>query len=398
MASDSSSSSPEPSSKEHPVSREPKFLVDSLELNQRDGEPDRFVLISHRFSDPGQKFRVTRSFHDFRFLEQQLFHSGQCLYGYIIPPFPNQLSSTSTTSTTGATSSPPLSSESPGAKFIPGYGRFVSDEHQLLLWLNLVLDHPVFGHSGLIEPFLVEKNLPPPGKIVKPLGIIKSIQDTFDSRKYAHKDCDLFFQNERDWSIKVHDLLQTSSEAFNSTINAKHSLSQVLAHLSAALSLPVGDNTGLDKVALQTNLSFSKALDSYRDFVEAETINSSETLGATLLLWTRFVDNEKEMLKQRTCLLVDYESANRNYDRARGQRRPEVEEAKLCAERAFEKCSDIARSEVKRFQAKRTKDLAESLNVYRNTELALAKEHYEKLSQLYDQISQEMDIVNAPTM
>lgn len=375
-----SSSSPEPAI---PANRSPKFTVESLDPSNRDGESDKFVIISVRNSDESQRYRVTRSFHDFQFLEQQLFHSGQSLYGYILPPFPSHLTS----------GKEQLSSLPEGNKVLPGYGRFVSDDHQLILWLKLVLDHPVFGHSGLIEPFLTEKNIPPPGKIVKPLGIIKSIQDTFDSRRYAHKDCDLFFQNERDWSIKVHDLMQTSTDAFNATINARHSLSQVLAHLSAAFSVPIGDiSDNLNKAALRTNLAFSKALDCYRDFVEVETINSSATLGATFLLWTRFVENEKEMLKQRTCLLVDYESANRNYDRARGQRRPEVEEAKLNAERAFEKCSDIARSEIKRFQANRVKDLAASLNHYKNTELAIAREHYEKLSELYEQISHDFKI------
>lgn len=386
MSASDSSSSPEPSAE---APKEPKFTVESLEPSNKEGEQEKFSIHSVRNSDKTQKYRVQRSFHDFQFLEQQLFHSGQCLYGYILPPFPSQLSSQSREQ--------PSQPETSQGRVLPGYGHFVSDEYQLFHWLRLVLEHPVFGHSGLIEPFLTEKNIPPPGKIVKPLGIIKSIQDTIDSRKYAHKDCDLYFQNERDWSIKVHELMQISTEAFNATINARHSLSQVIAHLSAALSLPVGDNTGLNKVALQTHLAFSKALDGYREYVEAETINGAATLGATFLLWTRFVESEKEMLKQRTCLLVDYESANRNYDRARGQRRPEVEEAKLNAERAFEKCSDIARTEIKRFQTTRVRDLSKSLQEYKSTQLALAKDHYAKLSELCQQVANELKMVNIPS-
>lgn len=380
--SESSSSSPDHAAASA-EKKEPKFIVESVEPSNREGEQDRFIIVSVRNPDQAQKYRVSRSFHDFQFLEQQLFHSGQCLYGFIIPPFPSQLSQNKEHSSLP---------ESSNGKPLPGYGRFVSDEFQLFHWLRLVLEHPMFGHSGLVDPFLTEKNIPPPGKIVKPIGIFKSIQDTFDSRKFAHKDCDLFFQNERDWSIKVHELMQLSTDAFNSTINARHSLSQVLAHLSAALSVPIGDNTGLNKVALQTNLAFSKALDGYREYVEAETINGASTLGATLLLWTRFVESEKEMLKQRTCLLVEYESANRNYDKARGQRRPEVEEAKCSAERAFEKCSDTARAEIKRFQATRVRDLSRSLNEYRNSQLDLAKEHYEKLSQLYQQVADDLRV------
>lgn len=357
------------------------FIVESLEPSTAEGEQDKFVIQSVKSPaqpDGSATYRVIRSFHDFQFLEQQLFHSGQCLYGYILPPFPSQLS----------TKDRDQATLPENGKVLPGYGRFVSDEYQLFHWLRLVLEHPIFGHSGLIEPFLTEENIPPPGKIVKPMGIIKSIQDTIDSRKYAHKDCDLFFQNERDWCIKVHELMQQATEAFNSTINAKHSLSQVLAHLSAALSLPVGDNTGLNKVALQTNLAFSRALDGYREFVEAETINGPQTLGATLLLWTRFVESEKEMLKQRTCLLVDYESANRNFDRSRGQRRPELEEAKRNAERVFEKCSDVARGEIKRFHSLRVKDLARSLHDYKTSQLAIAKHDYKNLSEAIEQLSQ----------
>lgn len=359
-----------------------RFSIESLEPVQ--GDDTKFIIQS---SKDDQNYRVTRSFHDFQFLEQQLFHSGQCLYGYILPPFPNQLSAQAGTGMVAETSN---------GRQLPGYGRFVSDEYQLSYWLRHVLEHPVFGKSGLIEPFLTEENIPPPGKIAKPIGIIKSIQDTIDSRKYAHKDCDTFFQKERDWCIKVHESMQLATEAFNSTINARHSLSQVLAHLSAALSLPVGDNTGINKIALQTNMAFSKALDGYREYVEAETINGAQTLGATMQLWTRFIESEKEMLKGRTCLLVDYETANRNYDRARYQRRPEIEEAKLNAERAFEKCSDTAHGEIKRFQAIRVKDIAKSLHDYKTSQLALAKDHYEKLSQLYEQVAEELKVIPTP--
>lgn len=390
----------------------PKFKVESLKQILQGG---RFVIQSTREE---QSYTVVRSFHDFQFLEQQLFHSGQCLYGYILPPFPNQLSSQSsaTSITTNTASTTPTTTTSNynnnnitstnqigdggeainGARILPGYGRFVDDEYQLFYWLQHVLDHPVFGKSGLIEPFLTETDIPPPGKISKPMGLIKSIQDTIDSRKYAHKDCDPFFQKERDWSIKVHELMSLATEAFNATINARHSLSQVLAHLSAALSLPVGDNTGLNKIALQINLAFSKAIDGYRDYVDAETINGASTLGSTLLLWTRFIESEKEMLKQRTCLLVDYETANRNYDRARYQRRTDIEESKVQAERAFEKCSETAHSEIKRFQATRVKDFAKSLHDYKESQLALAKDHYERLSNLYQQVAEELKVIPIP--
>lgn len=385
------------------IPRKPKFVIDALE--QLNPDDHRFMVSSVR---ENRGYKVIRSFHDFQFLEQQLFHSGQCLAGYILPPFPSRLSSQSSATTAVSTpsssaynnnnnTSPQQSGDlTNGSRILPGYGRYVDDEYQLYYWMKQVLDHPVFGRSGLIESFLTEVHIPPPGKISRPLGLIKSIQDTIDSRKYAHKDCDPFFQKERDWASKMHDLMSQTSEIFNATVNARHSLIQVLGHLSAALSLPVGDNTGLDKVALDTHLAFSRAIDGYREYVEAETINGASTLGATFMLWTRFIESEKDMLNQRTCLLVDYENANRNYDRARYQRRPEVEEAKIQAEQAFEKCSDIAHNEIKRFQATRVRDFSKCIHEYKVTQLELAQHHCERLEILCDEVADELKILPIP--
>lgn len=371
----SSSSSPEPA-----TNTEPKYKVVSVDVYTKDEEPGKFLVSSTPTSNASKTHKVVRTFHDFQFLEQQLFHSGQELYGYIIPPFPNQLSH----------KDPNVIHETFSGKQLPGYGLYVSDEYQLFHWLRVVLLHPVFGHSGLIDSFLTEKNLPPPGKINKHLSLIKSIQDTIDSRKYAHKDCDVFFQNERDWSIKMADAMDQASDAFNQTINARHSLCQVLAHLSAALSLPLGDNTGLNKIALQINVTLSVAIDGFREFVEAETINGAATLGSSLNFWSKFVDAEKEMLKQRTCLLVDYEHANRYLDRYRGSHRAELEEMKLNTERVFENCSDVARDEIKRFQNLRTVDLLQSLKEFKQSQLAIAREHLEKLTELYTGCATEL--------
>ena len=52
--------------------------------------------------------------------------------------------------------------------------------------------------------------------------------------------------------------------------------------------------------------------------------NDEATLACCLDLWSRYLDAEREMLQRRTCLLIEYESANRNLDKAKGSRREEV--------------------------------------------------------------------------
>ena len=52
--------------------------------------------------------------------------------------------------------------------------------------------------------------------------------------------------------------------------------------------------------------------------------NDEASLACCMDLWSRYLDAEREMLQRRTCLLIEYESANRNLDKAKGNRREEV--------------------------------------------------------------------------
>lgn len=58
--------------------------------------------------------------------------------------------------------------------------------------------------------------------------------------------------------------------------------------------------------------------------LEVMNYNDEGTLSCCLDLWSRYLDAEREMLQRRTCLLIEYESANRNLDKAKGSKREEV--------------------------------------------------------------------------
>ncbi|PRD30730.1 UNVERIFIED_CONTAM: hypothetical protein NCL1_25520 [Trichonephila clavipes] len=91
---------------------------------------------------------------------------------------------------------------------------------------------------------------------------------------------------------------------------------------------------------------FSEALEDARHGLQVLSYNDENSLGAYLNLYASYIDSEKEMLSQRTNLLVEYENANKALDKAKPHKKQGAEEAKLAAEKAFEDCSDVARQEV----------------------------------------------------
>lgn len=54
--------------------------------------------------------------------------------------------------------------------------------------------------------------------------------------------------------------------------------------------------------------------------------NDRSTMYKHLDFWFKYLINEREMLFSRTCLLIDYENANRSLDRAKPNKRQSVSE------------------------------------------------------------------------
>ncbi|RWS11649.1 Sorting nexin-32-like protein [Dinothrombium tinctorium] len=96
----------------------------------------------------------------------------------------------------------------------------------------------------------------------------------------------------------------------------------VLAHLSTALNLNLGDSESkITRQGIKFSNLFSLALDDYRKGLEIINFNDEASLGACLELWSKYVEVEKEMLNKRTLLMIEYENANRNLDKAKISRK-----------------------------------------------------------------------------
>ncbi|XP_076343894.1 sorting nexin-32-like isoform X2 [Tachypleus tridentatus] len=335
----STSSSPLP-----PEPFEPHFWVKFTGEVTKNGDVVKYTIKTWRRNDERTEFVVERQYEDIEWLEHCLITSNP-IPGLIIPPLPPK---------------PAITSEMAEIKSKKQLGsdtrtligdEFDKDCRHLEHYLKLLVSHHVFGKDEALEKFLTEKEPPPRAKVKK--GIFSWLSDSIESRKGSHKDCEEYFQKERDWANQYSAYMKEASQAFNGIIYAQQRLSGVLGHLATTLTLSTGSNDEVNKLTHRLCTKFSECLEEVKNGLEEISYSDDSTLGDYFELYTRYLEAEKEMLFRRTCLLVAYENSNKALDKAKPNKRDAAEEAKLLAEKSFEECTDIARQEMKYFHRQR---------------------------------------------
>ena len=156
------------------------------------------------------------------------------------------------------------------------------------------------------------------------LGVSSSNTTLTPSVIHHHRDCDEFFQNEKDWVHVYTIAMKDTLESLNSRLSAKTKLAGVLGHLATALTLTSPNDSDVSKKSYKFFNQFSNAVQDWEKALQVMNLNDEATLSSCLDLWSRYLDAEREMLQRRTCLLIEYESANRSLDKGKGSKREEV--------------------------------------------------------------------------
>lgn len=343
---------------------EPLFSVKFSGTVEKDGDVVKYTVNSKRIADE-TSYSVQRQYEDFEWLEHCLLTANP-LPGLIVPPLPPK---------------PAITSEMAEAKSKKQLGnstktlmgdQFNKDCLQLEQYIRLLLSHRLFGKDEILEKFLTEKEPPPRAKVKK--GFFNRLSESLEGRKYTHRDCEEFFQKERDWISKYCLQIKDTNEAFCSVVYSQQRLCSILGHLATALTLSRGSNDPVAKLETKLCTLFSEALEDARHGLQVLSYNDENTLGAYLALYTSYIESEKDMLAQRTGLLVDYENANKALDKAKPHKKQAAEEVKLSAEKAFEDCSDVARQEIKKFHRQRLSMFQESLEKFAEAQLRNARD------------------------
>lgn len=347
---------------------QPQFSLRFTGDVAKDGDVVKYTI---RVVTNMKEYIIMRQYEDFEWLEHCLTTSNS-IHGLIVPPLPPK---------------PPITSEMAEAKSKKQLGNntrtlmaddFQRDCRQLEEYLRLLVAHDIFGRDQILERFLTE--LEPPARSKVKRGLLSRLSDSIESRKGAHKDCEEFFQIEREWVTKYGAYIKDASQFCDAMIFSQQRLCGILGHLATALNLSVGSNEGINKLGLKLNSIFSEGLENYKHQLEVESYNQERNLSFYFELYSHYIDAEKDMLFRRTCLLVDYENANKSLDKAKPNRREIAEQTKLAAEKTFEECSDTARQEIKRFHKLRVQSFGQTIEKFAEAQARNALDTYALLS------------------
>lgn len=176
------------------------------------------LLESNNDGENVSQWTVERTFEDFEHLHQVLISSAEPCFGLIIPPLPDEPCLNSQ-----------LSLEKSRHQFGPNTRELLSDEWLNEKWplqeyLRIMLVHPVFGQNNFWEQFLCHKQPPPNVKLRKSSNILSKLSENIDQKtKISHKDCEEFFQKEKDWSSIYSNRINLASDCFNNIVKSRNS-------------------------------------------------------------------------------------------------------------------------------------------------------------------------------
>ncbi|XP_015786407.1 sorting nexin-5 [Tetranychus urticae] len=364
---------------------QPKFKVKvSTNSITKDGESVIYTIYTKSLEGDSE-WKVERVHDDLQQLHHNLMATVAPGFGLIMPPLPDE-----------SVTHPSQAQEKSREKLGPNTNTLIGDEWykdcwQIQEYLRLLLNHPVFGSDPAWNQFLCSVNAPPRVKLQKTSNILGKLSENIDSRgKLTHKDCEEYFQRERDWANHYANVIKLTSRAFNCIVNARLKLCGSLSHLSTTLNLniPGSNESQFNRQAMKLSNLFSIAIDDYKRGLEVINYNDEATLGSSLDLWSRYMEAEKEMLNRRTGLMIEYEKSNRNLDKAKPNKKDEAEKSKFEAEKLFEDCSDIARQEIKRLHKERTGVLLSAIRKYCQSQLLVNKDIHQLLLISYENLKQ----------
>ncbi|CAI9734654.1 sorting nexin-5-like isoform X2 [Octopus vulgaris] len=291
-----------------------KFNVEVLKA-VKDGDTLNFTIKSLK-GDNEEALSLQRFYEDFEWLHHCLTTQNDTS-GLIVPPLPVK---------------PEIDAKSAENKSRRQLGSdtniLIGDEFQkecqnVEKYLRLMLSHDVFQKDQQLIKFLSEVEAPTRVKLRK--GIMDKLSNAVDEvRKGNHKDVDEYFQKTRDWANNYTALMKETSENYNKMVYAQYRLAGHYCHFSTTLN-----QTGLykDVETIKTNrimACFSLSLDDYKHELEVLANKDEQTLGFLLELYARYMDSVKEMLFRRTCLLVDFENANRLLEKAKPPKKQQL--------------------------------------------------------------------------
>ncbi|XP_032228910.2 sorting nexin-5 [Nematostella vectensis] len=346
----------------------------------KDGEILKFTVQTKTMENDEEEkgVIVLREYDDFEWLYHCLVTHNN-IDAVVVPPLPARPLVTAT-----AAESKSKKQLGKNAKNMIG-DEFFKDCRNLEKFIQLVLAHPALKNDGDLEKFLTEEQAQTRTKIKK--GLFGSLSKTVGEVRYqSHKDINDEFQKLRDFVEKFSLANKECCMNFTKMVNAQQRVGLSLGELSASVSTAAV----LDEVSSQnlkrTFTLFSEALTSSKESYEVMSANDENTLGFTMDLYSKYMDSAKDMLFRRTCKLVEFENASKALEKAKPQKKDQCVQAKKEAEDAYTEITDLASTEMSRFNRQRVLSLQSAMVQYAESRIKNGRDTYAVLLKLLNYV------------
>ncbi|GIY09574.1 sorting nexin-6 [Caerostris darwini] len=255
------------------------------------------------------------------------------------------------------------------------------------VFLQRLASHPVFRNDNNLKVFLeYEQELSVRGKNKKEIlaDLFSNIGKTADDLLLSstQKDVDEFFEHEKTFLIDYHSHIKNATYKADKMTQSHKNVADTYIKISSSLvQLATIDGSDLEKYIV----FFSKVSDTFEKARKIEgrvATDEDLKLSDTLRYYMRDTAASKNLLYRRLRCLANYETANRNLEKARAKNK-EVHLAETAQQEAcdrFEAISKQARQELQDFRIRRVAAFRKNLVELAELEIKHAKAQMQLLS------------------
>ncbi|TPP61246.1 Sorting nexin [Fasciola gigantica] len=235
------------------------------------------------------------------------------------------------------------------------------------VFLQRLAAHPLFRGDHNFRVFLKypkELSVRTKTRKEKAAEFFRSVSKTADEtlRLTNQRDEDQFFREEKCILASYYTAVKDATAAADAATRARRSMSESLLRVNLAL-----DNL-VPKERLCTSESdlvsiLSSFFENYQKIQSRLASDEDLKFSDTLRYYASDAGAAKDLLYRRSRALADYETANRNLDKARAKAKDvgAAEDAQFAADERFKSISDSARLELEYFKVRRIKYFQKNL-------------------------------------
>ncbi|KAL4237584.1 Sorting nexin-5 [Mactra antiquata] len=224
------------------------------------------------------------------------------------------------------------------------------------VFLQRIAAHPALRGDMNFEVFLsFDQDLSVRGKNKKEKlgGFFKNITKSADEVILSgQKDVDEFFEGEKTFLVAYHTKIKDATGKSDKMTKAHKNVADNYIQISSGfVQVATLENTELDRVFTKV----AEALEKARKLEGRVATDEDLKLSDTLRYYMRDSEAAKDLLYRRTRSLADYETANKNLEKARTKNKdvPQAEKTQQSCCDKFEKISEVAKKELTEFKQRR---------------------------------------------